>query len=50
MRACAPAVLPWHMPAVACCRIQTYLRSGQYAKPPEGREMPQFDSSSYDRA
>lgn len=31
-------------------RIQTYLRTSQFAKPPEGRDMPQFDSSSYDRA
>ncbi|PSC71897.1 Nucleoporin GLE1 [Micractinium conductrix] len=31
-------------------RIQTYLRTQQYRSPPEGRDMPQFDSSSYDRA
>ena len=45
LRPCPCMCLP-----LVCCRIQTYLRSGQYAKPPEGREMPQFDSSSYDRA
>ncbi|EFN53838.1 hypothetical protein CHLNCDRAFT_135914 [Chlorella variabilis] len=31
-------------------RISTYLRTAQYSKPPEGRDMPQFDASSYDRA
>ncbi|KAL4440598.1 hypothetical protein ABPG75_003599 [Micractinium tetrahymenae] len=31
-------------------RIQTFLRTSQFTKPPEGRDMPQFDASSYDRA
>ncbi|KAI7837388.1 hypothetical protein COHA_008755 [Chlorella ohadii] len=31
-------------------RIQTYLKTRQFSSPPEGRDMPQFDSSSYDRA
>lgn len=31
-------------------RIQTFLRGAQFAQPPEGRDMPQYDSSSYDRA
>ncbi len=32
------------------CSIQTYLKTRQFSSPPEGRDMPQFDSSSYDRA
>ena len=31
-------------------RLQTFLRMRRYATPPEGRSMPQYDSSSYDRA
>ena len=31
-------------------RLQIYFKTRQFQKPPEGREMPQFDSSSYDRA
>ena len=31
-------------------RIQTYLKAGRFRSPPEGREMPQTDTSSYDRA
>lgn len=31
-------------------RLTTYLRTRGYATPPEGRTMPQYDASSYDRA
>lgn len=31
-------------------RIQTYLKTARFARPPEGRDMPQTDASSYDRA
>ena len=31
-------------------RLQLYLSTQAFAKPPEGRNMPQFDASSYDRA
>ncbi|GAB4823632.1 hypothetical protein N2152v2_010678 [Parachlorella kessleri] len=31
-------------------RIQTYLKTGRFMRPPEGRDMPQSDASSYDRA
>lgn len=31
-------------------RIQTFLRTSRFTQPPEGRDMPQFDASSYDRA
>ncbi|KAI3431256.1 hypothetical protein D9Q98_004319 [Chlorella vulgaris] len=31
-------------------RVQTFLRSAQYTQPPEGRDMPQYDASSHDRA
>ena len=41
---------PGPAPLHCHCSIQTYLRNGQYARAPEGREMPQVDASSYDRA
>jgi nucleoporin GLE1 len=31
-------------------RLQLYLNTRQFSKPPEGRDMPQYDASSYDRA
>lgn len=31
-------------------RLQTYLNTQAFTKPPEGRTMPEFDASSYDRA
>lgn len=31
-------------------RIQTYLKTGRFNQAPEGRDMPQSDASSYDRA
>lgn len=31
-------------------RLQLYLNTQQFSKPPEGRDMPQYDASSYDRA
>lgn len=31
-------------------RIQTFLKTGRFGQPPEGRNMPQTDASSYDRA
>jgi nucleoporin GLE1 len=31
-------------------RLQAYLRARRFEAPPEGREMPQYDASSYDRA
>lgn len=31
-------------------RIQTYLKTSRFSRPPEGRDMPQSDASSYDRA
>lgn len=31
-------------------RLSTYLRMQRYLQPPEGRSMPQYDASSYDRA
>lgn len=31
-------------------RLCTYLRSGAWRQEPEGRALPQSDSSSYDRA
>lgn len=40
----------YHSPHHPPRSIQTYLKTRQYSSPPEGREMPQFDASSYDRA
>jgi len=31
-------------------RLQLYLNTQQFLKPPDGRDMPQYDASSYDRA
>jgi nucleoporin GLE1 len=31
-------------------RLHLYLSTRQFTKPPEGRDMPQYDASSYDRA
>ena len=31
-------------------RLSTYLSTRQFMKPPEGRNMPAYDASSYDRA
>ena len=48
------------LPALAACgdpdarapaaRIRSYLHSGAFRSPPEGRTMPLSDASSYDRA
>ena len=40
----------YHPPHHPPRSIQTYLKTRQYSSPPEGRQMPQFDASSYDRA
>ena len=31
-------------------RLHTYIHSRLWAEPPEGRALPKFDTSSYDRA
>lgn len=45
-----PLPLAPSAPHPAARSIQTYLQTRGYLRPPEGREMPQFDASSYDRA
>jgi hypothetical protein len=37
------------MHAVAA-RLQTFLHANQFVEEPEGRSMPQFDASSFERA